>query len=146
VKLGAALAINYREEDFVARVLETTQAHGADVILDMAGGTYARRNLDALAMDGRVVHLSTGNDSEFCAPVGQIMAKRAVITGSMLRASLLSKKIEIAGRLLEHVWPHLGIDVRPVIDSVYPLARASEAHARMESGAHIGKILLRVRD
>lgn len=144
VKLGASNAINYREQDFVAGVKQATAGHGADVILDMAGGAYARRNLDALATDGRVVHLSGGDGAEFCVPVSAIMAKRAIVTGSQLRASPLALKIEIARQVVDRVWPHLGTRVTPIIDSVVPLARACDAHARMESSVHIGKILLEV--
>ncbi len=146
MKLGAAKAINYREEDFVEGVKQATKGLGADVVLDMTGGRYATRNLEALAMDGRIVHLSSANGAEFRAPVAAIMGKRAVITGSGLRSSELSKKIEIAGQIMERVWPHLGKRVTPVIDSVFPLARACDAHARMETSAHIGKILLQVQD
>lgn len=144
VKLGAANAINYREQDFVAGVREATAGHGADVILDMTGGAYARRNLDALATDGRLLHLSGGDGAEFCVPVSAIMAKRAVVTGSQLRASALALKIEIARQVMDRVWPHLGTRVTPIIDSVLPLARARDAHARMEASVHIGKILLEV--
>jgi putative PIG3 family NAD(P)H quinone oxidoreductase len=144
VKLGANAAINYREEDFVARTHEITKGHGADVILDMVGGTYATRNLAALAMDGRIVHLSSGANAEFRAPVSAIMAKRAVVTGSGLRASELSVKKEIVRQVTERVWPHLGNQVTPIVDSVFPLERACDAHARMETSAHIGKILLEV--
>ena len=143
VKLGAAQAINYREQDFVAGMKEITAGHGADVILDMAGGTYATRNLNALAMDGRLVHLSSGT-AEFRAPLSAIMAKRAIVTGSQLRASSLPQKTEVARQLLEKVWPHLGSRVHPLIDSVFPLAQAAAAHARMETSEHIGKILLEV--
>lgn len=139
--LGARAAINYREEDFVARTLEVTSGHGADVILDMVGGAYATRNLQAVAMDGRIVHLS-GADAEFRAPLAAIMAKRAVVTGSQLRASSLEFKQRILASLNEHVWPHLGARVRPIVDSVFPLERAADAHAHMESSVHIGKILL----
>jgi len=142
-RLGAARAILYREEDFVACVKEATGARGADVILDMVGGTYAKRNLEALAVDGRLVHLS-GAGSEFCVPVSAIMTKRAVVTGSQLRASPLSLKIEIVRQVMERVWPHLGSKVAPIVDSIVPLARAPDAHARMESSVHIGKILLEV--
>ncbi len=144
VKLGAASAINYREHDFVAGVQQATAGHGADVILDMTGGAYARRNLDALAMDGRVLHLSGGDGAEFSVPVAAIMAKRAVVTGSQLRASSLAMKTEIARQVSERVWPHFGTRITPIIDSIVPLARASDAHARMESSQHIGKILLEV--
>jgi NADPH2:quinone reductase len=144
VKLGAAAAINYREEDFVTGVEKATGGHGADVILDMVGGSYAKRNLKALAMDGRMVHLSGGDGAEFAVPLTAIMAKRAVITGSQLRVSSLALKTEIVRQVMERVWPHLGTRVTPILDSVLPLAQASAAHARMETSAHIGKILLEV--
>ena len=147
-KLGAASAINYREQDFGAGVKQVTAGHGADVILDMVGGTYAKRNLEALATDGRLVHISgssgAGAGTEFCVPVSAIMAKRAIVTGSQLRVSPLARKIEIVRQVTDRVWPHLGTRVTPIVDSVFPLARASDAHARMESSAHIGKILLEV--
>jgi putative PIG3 family NAD(P)H quinone oxidoreductase len=120
-KLGAASAINYRKEDFVAGVKTATGGHGADVILDMAGGAYATKNLEALAMDGRVVHLSGGESAEFRAPLSAIMSKRAVVTGSQLRASALPVKIEIVRQVRERVWPHLGTKVTPIIDSIMPL-------------------------
>lgn len=145
IKLGAKRAINYREQDFVAGVKEVTEGHGADVILDMVGGTYAKRNLEALAMDGRLVHLSSGAGAEFCAPVSTIMQKRAVVTGSQLRASSLALKTEIVRQVTERVWPHLGTKVTPIIDSIFPLAKAADSHARMESSVHIGKILLEVQ-
>ena len=143
-KLGAKSAINYREQDFVAAVKRATAGHGADVILDMVGGNYAKQNIEALAIDGRLIHLSGGSGAEFCVPVSAIMAKRAVVTGSQLRASPLSLKIEILRQLENQVWSHLGTKVTPIIDSLFPLARASDAHARMESSAHVGKILLEV--
>lgn len=143
-KLGASRAINYREADFVAGVKEATGGHGADVILDMAGGTYATKNLEALAMDGRVLHLSGGESAEFRAPLSAIMSRRAVVSGSQLRASALAVKIEIVRQVRERVWPHLGTRVTPIVDSIMPLAQASAAHARMESSVHIGKILLEV--
>jgi len=145
VRLGAAKAINYREQDFVAAVKEATGGHGADVILDMAGTAYATRNLDAVALDGRIVHVSGGEGAVYSAPLSAIMAKRALVTGSQLRASTLQNKTEIARQLLERVWPRLGKTITPVLDSVLPLEHAVEAHARMESSAHIGKILLEVR-
>jgi len=95
-------------------------------------------------MDGRVLHLSGGDGAEFSVPVAAIMAKRAVVTGSQLRASSLAIKTEIARQVRERVWPHFGTKVTPIIDSIVPLARASDAHARMEASVHIGKILLEV--
>jgi putative PIG3 family NAD(P)H quinone oxidoreductase len=144
VKLGAAAAINYREQDFVAGIKTATANHGADVILDMIGGKYAKRNLEALAIDGRLVHLSSGDGTEFSVPVPAIMAKRAIVTGSQLRVSPLSIKVEIVRQVMDRVWPYLGTQVTPIVDSIMPLAEAAGAHARMESSAHIGKILLEV--
>ena len=144
LKIGAHAAINYREQDFVAEVAQITNGHGADVILDMAGAAYAKRNLAALAMDGRVMHLSSGDSNEYSVPLGAIMSKRAMVSGSQLRASALPVKMEIVRQLNEKVWPYLGTKVVPVIDSVLPLAKACDAHARMETSEHIGKILLEV--
>lgn len=141
--IGARAAINYREQDFVAEVEKVTQGHGADVILDMAGAAYAKRNLQALAMDGRVIHISSGGTEEYSVPLSAIMAKRAMVSGSGLRVSTLAVKVDIVRQLNERVWPHLA-KVTPVIDSVLPLAKACDAHARMESSEHIGKILLEV--
>lgn len=141
-RLGA-IAVDYREQDFVAETMRASDRHGADVILDMAGTAYAKRNLEALAMDGRVVHLSGSGTGEYSVPLSAIMAKRAVVTGSLLRGSALALKIEIVRQVTARAWPHLGTAVTPVIDSEFPLADAAGAHTRMESSAHIGKILLR---
>lgn len=145
-ELGAEDAINYREEDFVGRVQEITKGHGADVILDMAQARYARKNLDAVAMDGRIVHLNPGAkyEIEYCAPLAAILTKRAIVTGSRLRIASLERKMEIVRQVMEGAWPHLGTKLNPVIDSVIPLERASDAHARMESSVQMGKILLQV--
>ena len=143
VKLGAS-AINYRELDFVAEVERITQGRGADVILDMAGAAYAKRNLQALAMDGRVLHLSSGDANDYSVPLGAIMSKRAMVSGSQLRASSVAVKTEIVRQTLEKVWSHLGLEVTPIIDSILPLAQACDAHARMETSEHIGKLLLEV--
>lgn len=144
LKIGAHAAINYRTQDFVAEVEKITAGHGADVILDMAGAAYAKRNLQALAMDGRVIHISSGDTNEYSVPLGMIMGKRAIVSGSGLRVSALPVKVEIVRQLNEKVWAHLGAKVTPVIDSILPLARASDAHARMETSERIGKILLDV--
>lgn len=142
LKIGAQAAINYKTQDFVAEVKSITGGHGADVILDMAGAAYAKRNLEAVAMDGRILHLSSGDKNEYSVPLGAIMSKRAIVSGSQLRVSELPVKIEIVRQLNEKVWPHLGTKVTPVIDSIFPLAKACDAHARMETSEHIGKILL----
>ena len=142
-KIGAQAAINYREQDFVAEVMKVTGGKGANVVLDMAGAEYARRNIDALAMDGYVVHVSSG-DKDYAVPLSAIMGKRARITGSGLRVSALPVKVEIVRQLNERVWPYLGEKVKPYVDSVFPLDRACDAHARMETSEHIGKIMLQV--
>lgn len=144
MQIGAIAAINYRMQDFVAEVEKITAGHGADVILDMAGAAYAKRNLQAVAMDGRVIHISSGDKNEYSVPLSAIMGKRAIVSGSGLRVSGLPVKVEIVRQLNEKVWPHLGAKVTPVIDSILPLARACDTHRRMESSEHIGKILLHV--
>lgn len=143
LKLGATRAVNYKEEDFVAAVKETTAGHGVDVILDMVGGAYAQRNLEAIANDGRLVHIASGHD--FATPLIAISSKRAIVTGSQMRPLPIEKKKAVAKDLLERVWPHLGTRIHTVIDSVYPLEDAAKSHARMESSRHIGKIMLEVR-
>ncbi len=139
-KLGATRAINYRNEDFVKVV---TDAGGADVILDMVGGDYIKRNLRALAEDGRLVQIAflTGPKAEInFAP---LMMRRLTITGSTLRPQSDLAKFEIAQQLEKYVWPALESgQIAPVIDSVFELQAASDAHELMESSAHIGKILL----
>lgn len=110
----------------------------------VSSATYAKRNLQALAMEGRVLHLSSGDGNEYCVPIGAIIAKRAVISGSQLRASSLAIKTEIVRQTTKKVWPHLGNQVTPLIDSILPLEKACDAHARTETSEHIGKILLEI--
>jgi NADPH:quinone reductase-like Zn-dependent oxidoreductase len=136
------VAINYREADFVDVV---TEAGGANLILDMVGGSYIARNIKALADDGRMVHIAflTGPKAEI--NFAQIMARRLTVTGSTLRPQSDAAKAAIAAELREHVWPLLDAGrVHPVMDSTYPLAEAAKAHARMESSEHIGKIVLEI--
>jgi NADPH2:quinone reductase len=142
---GADAAVNYREEDFVAAVAKATGGSGVNVILDMVGGGYAERNLAALAMDGRILHLASGNVPVWSAPLRLLMEKRAVVTGSLLRPLALERKTRIAAALRERIWPLLGSQIRPRVDTVLPLAEAAAAHALMETSAHIGKILLDCR-
>lgn len=142
LKLGAQHAINYKEADFVAEVKEATGGRGVDVILDMVGGQYAKRNLEAIANDGRLVHIASS--SEFSVPLSAIASKRVIVTASQMRPLPLEKKRAVTNDLLERVWPHLGSRIDAVIDSVYPLEQAAQSHARMESSAHIGKIMLEV--
>ncbi|WP_306118808.1 MULTISPECIES: NAD(P)H-quinone oxidoreductase [unclassified Roseitalea] len=143
--LGAAPAINYRTDDFVAIVKQTTGGHGVDVILDMVGGDYVDRNYDAAATDGRIVQIAFLHGRKAEVDFSKLMLKRLTHTGSTLRARPVSFKAQLAAELHEKVWPLLTArTVAPVIDRVFPLAQASAAHARMEDGAHIGKIVLEV--
>jgi NADPH2:quinone reductase len=146
VALGAELAINYRTEDFVEAVRTATGGTGVDVILDMVGGDYVPRELRALANDGRLVLIAFLGGAKATVNLADIMMRRLVLTGSTLRARTLAVKADIASRLREKVWPLFGTGkIRPVIHTVFPLDRASDAHAMMESGVHIGKIVLAVR-
>ena len=138
--LGAERAIDYREEDFV-EVLRGLG--GADVILDMVGGGYIPRNLDALADDGRLVQIAFLNGPKAEVNFAQLMTRRLTITGSTLRPQSVVAKARIAAELRTHVWPMVATGaLRPVMDSSFPLGQASEAHARMERSEHIGKIAL----
>ncbi len=140
--LGAERAINYRTEDFVAAL---AAEGGADLILDMVGGDYIARNLRALADDGRLVQIAFLQGPKAELNFAQIMTRRLTVTGSTLRPQSDLAKARIARDLRAHLWPLIAAGaVRPVIDSEYPLAKAAAAHARMESSAHVGKIVLRV--
>ncbi|ASP22535.1 phthiocerol synthesis polyketide synthase type I PpsC [Antarctobacter heliothermus] len=142
VELGAEAAFNYRETDFV----EAMRAEGgADLILDMVGGPYIPRNLDALAMDGRLVQIAFLQGSNVEMDMMQVMTRRLTITGSTLRPQSHTAKAAIARALEAEVWPHLaGGTIGPVMDSEFALVEAAKAHERMESSAHIGKIVLKV--
>jgi putative PIG3 family NAD(P)H quinone oxidoreductase len=142
-RLGAERAINYHDEDFVAVTREATDGRGVDVILDMIGGDYFPRHLDALAMNGRLVQIATlgGPKAQIFLPA--VMQRRLTITGSTLRARPVAEKGAIAAALRAEVWPWLDAGrVRPVISRTFPLAEAPAAHRLMESSAHIGKIVL----
>jgi NADPH:quinone reductase len=141
---GAEHAINYRETDFVAELKRITQDRGVNVLLDMVGGSYLDKNVDALALEGRLSIVATQGGRTGQLDVGKLMAKRGRIMGSTLRSRTPEQKGEIARRLLRDVWPMLPSKnvIRPIIDSTFPLADARLAHERMESGKHIGKIVL----
>jgi NADPH:quinone reductase len=142
-EVGADHAINYRTEDFTARALELTGGKGVDVVLDMVAGDYVAREVACLAEDGRLVLIAVqgGTKAEFDA--GVVMRKRLVLTGSTLRARPVAFKAAIAAALRERVWPLLASrQVRPVIQDVFPAERASDAHAAMEAGHHVGKLML----
>jgi putative PIG3 family NAD(P)H quinone oxidoreductase len=141
--LGAERAINYREEDF-AEVLRGMG--GADLILDMVGGPYIAKNLKALADDGRLVQIAFLQGPKAEVNFAQLMTRRLTMTGSTLRPQSVQAKARIAAELAAHVWPLLEAGkIGPVMDSEFPLEDAAGAHARMESSAHIGKIVLKVR-
>lgn len=141
-RLGAERAINYREEDFV----EVMRAQGgADLILDMVGGDYVARNIKALADDGRLVQIAFLQGPKVGLNLAPLMVRRLTLTGSTLRPQSVSAKAAIARDLRDKVWPLLDAGhIAPVMDSSYLLSEAAAAHARMESSAHIGKIVLQV--
>lgn len=142
LSLGAERAFNYKTDDFVGLMRDEG---GADLILDMVGGTYVARNLDALATDGRLVQIAFLEGSKISLDMMQIMTRRLTVTGSTLRPQSHAAKAAIARALEAEVWPHLDTGViAPVMDSVFPLTEAAQAHARMESSANIGKIVLKV--
>ncbi|TDH35087.1 NAD(P)H-quinone oxidoreductase [Pseudohoeflea suaedae] len=143
--LGADMAINYKDEDFVEVIRRETDKKGVDVILDMVGGDYVNRNLKVAAVEGRIVQIAFLNGNTAEIDLSQIMLKRLVFTGSTLRARDAHFKGEIAQALRRQVWPLLDDrSIAPVMDSLLPLEKAAAAHARMEEGGHIGKIVLEV--
>ena len=143
--LGADLAINYKTEDFVAATKGATGGKGADVILDMVGGDYIERNYEAAAVEGRIVQIAFQGSPKATVDFRRIMLKRLTHTGSVLRSRPVADKGAIARGVEQHVLPLIAsAKVRPVMDSTFPLAQASAAHARMEASAHIGKIVLTV--
>jgi len=143
LEIGAAHAIDYRAADFVEEVKRITGGAGVAAVLDMVGGDYVPRNLACLADEGRHVSIAMQRGAKAQVPLWQVMAKRLTLTGSTLRARDVGFKSSLANALGREVWPRLG-EIRPVIDSVFPLARAADAHRRMESGDHVGKIVLEV--
>jgi putative PIG3 family NAD(P)H quinone oxidoreductase len=144
-ELGATLAINYRTQDFVAEVKQATEGRGAAVVLDMVGGDYLPRNIQALADDGRHVSIAfqRGPKAELVIP--ELMRRRLTLTGSTLRPRPIEFKTMVADEISLTVWPYVaGGKLKPVIDSTFALNHAADAHARMESGKHVGKIVLEV--
>jgi putative PIG3 family NAD(P)H quinone oxidoreductase len=141
--LGAAAGINYKEEDFVERVMEMTDGHGVDVVLDIVGGDYLERNLRCLAMEGRLVQIAVQRGAKTEVNLLAVMLKRLTITGSTLRPRPIEEKAKIADALRARVWPLLEEGrIKPVIHAKFALADAARAHALMEEGSHIGKIVL----
>jgi putative PIG3 family NAD(P)H quinone oxidoreductase len=144
-ELGAAHAINYRQEDFVEAVMRLTGGAGVDIVLDMVGGDYLSRNLACLAEDGRHVSIAVQRGATAEVDIARIMMRRLTLTGSTLRPRTTAFKALVADELARAVWPHVEAGkLKPVIDSTFPLARAADAHRRMEAGEHVGKIVLEV--
>lgn len=145
LELGAKRAINYRCEDFGQVVREFTEGRGVDVILDMVAGDYVGRELECLAEDGRLVIIAVQGGTDARIDAGLVLRRRLTVTGSTLRSRSVEFKSAIASRLKQEVWPLIESGrIRPVIHSVFPLAQAAQAHAALEAGAHVGKIMLAV--
>jgi NADPH2:quinone reductase len=143
--LGAVRGIDYRTEDFVEIVNLATEGRGVDVILDIVAGTYVQRNLDAAAIDGRIVVIALQGGSRAEIKMNVLMLKRLTLTGSTLRGRTLEQKAAVAAGVYKNVWPLLAAHrVRPIIHATFPLAEAADAHRMMESSNHIGKIVLTV--
>jgi NADPH:quinone reductase len=143
VRLGADVAINYKSQDFVEVVRAATDGAGVDLILDIVGGDYAARNLRCLAMNGRLLQIGLMGGARAEIDLTVVLHRRLTITGSTLRARSVEEKSALARDVETHVWPWLAEGkVAPVIDHTFPLALAAAAHRRLESGDHIGKIVL----
>jgi putative PIG3 family NAD(P)H quinone oxidoreductase len=143
LEIGAAHAINYKTQDFVAEAKRLTGGRGVAVVLDMVGGDYLPRNLAALADEGRHVSIAFQRGAKAELVIPEIMTRRLTLTGSTLRPRTVEFKTMVADEIAKTVWPYVeGGRLKPVIDSVFPLDNAAEAHARMEAGEHVGKIVL----
>jgi NADPH2:quinone reductase len=141
--LGATRVVNYREEDFVAAVMDATARHGADVILDIIGGSYLPRNLECLARDGRLVQIGLIGGATAEIPLRQILLKRLTITGSTLRIRTPQEKGAIAAALEREIWPLLAAGrLKPIVNARVPFANAAEAHRILEAGNVVGKVVL----
>jgi NADPH:quinone reductase len=146
VELGAVAAINYATKDFVEEVHRVTGRAGVNVVVDMVGGDYLPRNLSCLAEEGRHVSIAVQRGASAEIPIVDIMRRRLTLTGSTLRPRSIEFKAMVADEIARTVWPYAeGGRLRPVIDSVFPLADVAGAHERMEQGGHIGKIVLEMR-
>jgi putative PIG3 family NAD(P)H quinone oxidoreductase len=141
--LGADLVVDHREEDFVERALAFTDGVGVDVVLDVVGPAYLHRNLEVLAPNGHLAIIAAGSGPDATLPIGQLMRKRASVSGTTLRARPAGEKAAIVAAVRRDVWPFVEDGrVRPVVDTVLPLADAAEAHRRLASGDVVGKLLL----
>jgi NADPH2:quinone reductase len=144
-KVGADHAINYKTQDFVQEVKAITGGRGVAVVLDMVGGDYVPRNLQCLADEGRHVSIAVQGGLQATIPLFEIMRRRLILTGSTLRPRSVAFKTAVADELAQTVWPFVAAGtLRPVIDTVFPFDRAPDAHRLMESGDHVGKIVLEI--
>ncbi|MCK5356281.1 MAG: zinc-binding dehydrogenase, partial [Methyloprofundus sp.] len=147
IQLGADLAINYQQQDFVEEIQQYTHAKGVDVILDMIGGNYLARHLKCMGFDARLVQIALQNGIKAEINLLPVMLKRLTISGSTLRARNTAFKVKIAKQLQKNVWPLLATGkIKPVIYQSFPLAEAEKAHALMESSVHMGKIVLTLEE
>jgi NADPH:quinone reductase len=145
-ELGADLAVNYKTQDFVAEVKDATGGKGVQIVIDMVGGDYLPRNLQCLSEEGRHVSIAVQRGPVAEIPIFEVMRRRLTLTGSTLRPRTNEFKQMVADELDRMVWPHVREGrLRPVIDMTFPLADAAKAHARMEAGDHVGKIVLTVQ-
>jgi NADPH2:quinone reductase len=145
LSLGAERAFNYREEDWLAGALEWSGYSGLDVILDMVAGDYFAKHLKLLAQKGRLIHIAATGGSEVMADLRAVISKRLVVTGSTLRPRSVMEKTALRDQIEQHAWPLIEAGkLRPIVDRVFPLVEAAEAHRRMHLSSHIGKILLQV--
>ena len=143
--LGAEVAVNYRTDDFVEVLTEATAGGGVDVILDMVGGDYIGRNIKLAALDGRIVNIAYLHGATVEVDFMPVMSKRLVLTGSTLRPQSAEAKAAIALALRAMIWPLVETgEIKPQLAEIFPLEKASAAHALMESSKHIGKIVLQV--
>lgn len=141
--LGAEVTINYHDEDFVAVVRERTDGHGADVILDNMGAKYLGRNVDALAIEGRLVIIGMQGGTKGELDIAKLLGKRGAVIATSLRARPTAEKAAICASVVEHVWPLVAEGlVRPIVNGTMPLEEARAAHELMEAGSHTGKIVL----
>lgn len=144
-ELGADVLVNYRDEDFVEAVRGVTDGRGADVVLDVIGAKYLRRNVDVLAPNGRLVVIGLQGGTRAEIDLGLLMRKRAAVLATALRSRPLAEKAAIVASVRENVWPLVAAGaVRPVVDRVLPMSEVAEAHRVVEAGEHVGKVLLAV--
>ena len=142
-ELGAEILVNYREQDFVEVVRAATEGRGADVVLDNMGAKYLDRNLDVLAVNGRIANIGLQGGTRAELDLGKLMGRRGALLSTTLRSRPAAEKASIIASVREHVWPLVAAGrVRPVVDRVLPMAQAAEAHRVVEAGEHVGKVLL----